>query len=171
MPSPARLALAVAVAARLAAAQFDAGQALIDDCRARLPANTVFNVINSSFGVTGPQNLNPTAPGLFATTVGAACAGYSLNTLPKHVSGGSGTVAVTLPLPRVARGCAQAIHTDSPPPPPPPLSGLGHKPGRRRPVGRPLPGAHVLAIHNVRHGHVGGAGLPRGRTDVPLPAG
>ena len=64
MLSGARLALAAAVAARLAAAQFDAGQALIDDCRARLPADTVFNVRNGSFGVTGVQTLNPTAPGL-----------------------------------------------------------------------------------------------------------
>ena len=99
LPLTRLLAAAAVVAVRLAAAQFDAGQAVIDDCRARLPANTVFNVLNGAFGVTGVQSLNSTAPGLLAPissegTLAGACAGYSLNALPKHVSGGAGAVAL-----------------------------------------------------------------------------
>ena len=86
MPSLARLSLAVAVAARLAAAQsYERGARAIDDCRARLPAGAVFNVLNGTAGATGTRNLNAGAPGLFVST--STCTGNNLNSLPKNVSG------------------------------------------------------------------------------------
>jgi len=92
MPSRVRLAAVAAVAAaRLAAAQsYERGQEQINDCRSRLPPDTVFNVLNGTAGVTGVQTLSAGAPGLFTPTSGTVagpCTGYSLNSLAKHVSG------------------------------------------------------------------------------------
>ena len=89
MRAPLLLAAAAAVA-RLAGAQDDAtvehNREVVNDCRARLPPGTVFNVLEGLYGEAPAHNLVPTTPGVLSSAPSACAASFGLNVHAKHVS-------------------------------------------------------------------------------------